>query len=311
MILSPLSRQQTALPKCRPLIQTQCLCRPKTQRRRLHKVPQLVHNETFSKDGVPGMLSSDGFDLAWHQYQGHVVDRLNRLTAGTPLENSATKDIIVTHARQPQAASLFNHASMAWANHQFFSTLSPDPPKMSPLLTSKVNDSFSSPESLRDTFIATANAMFGPGFVWLVRHKHRNAYLMENELSILTTYLAGSPLPGAHYRRQEQDQNTMMAAGSFGSTSLFPGEESKLAYGGADIDILLGVNTWQHVWLMDWGIGGKKAYLEGWWKAINWDVVESNWQSIREQKSDFKKITPLSRLADIGRRRQQPVEGVQ
>ena len=101
----------------------------------------------------------------------------------------------------------------------------------------------------------------------------------------------------------------MMAAGSFGSTSLFPGEESKIAYGGADIDILLGVNTWQHVWLMDWGIGGKKAFLEGWWKAIDWDVVESNWQSIRENKVGFTS-NPLSRLADVGRRR-QPVEGVQ
>lgn len=30
------------------------------------------------------MLSSDGFDLAWNQYQGHLVDRLNKLTAGIP-----------------------------------------------------------------------------------------------------------------------------------------------------------------------------------------------------------------------------------
>ena len=151
---------------------------------------------------------------------------------------------------------------------------------MSPLLTSKINESFSSPESLRETFIATANAMFGPGFVWLVRHKDRNAHLKDNELSILTTYLAGSPLPGAHYRRQEQDSNTMMAAGSFGSSALFAGKESKLAYGGAAIDVLLGVNTWQHVWLMDWGVGGKKEFLENWWETIDWNVVEKRWQDM-------------------------------
>lgn len=257
------------------------------------------------------MLSSDGFDMAWNQYQGHLVDRLNKLTADSPFFFSTTKDLIVTHARQPHAASLFNHASMAWANHQFFSTLSPNPPQMSSTLKSRISDSFSSPESLRDTLIATANAMFGPGFVWLVRHKNRsNAIMMENELSILTTYLAGSPLPQAHYRRQEQDYNTMMGAGSFGSTSLFPGKESKIAYGGADIDILLGVNTWQHVWLMDWGVGGKKQFLEGWWNAIDWDEVESNWQNTtgKEGIAGSRRSNPLSRVGDVGRQRQNPVD---
>lgn len=43
----------------------------------------LAHGEAFSKDGIPGMLSPDAFDLAWHQYQGYLVDRLNKLTAGT------------------------------------------------------------------------------------------------------------------------------------------------------------------------------------------------------------------------------------
>ena len=199
---------------------------------------------------------------------------------------------------------------MAWANHHFFSTLSPDPPKMSALFTSKISDSFSSPESLRATFIATANAMFGPGFVWLVQHKSKNVHLQENELSILTTYLAGSPLPGAHYRRQEQDHNTMMGAGSFGSTSLFPKLESKIAYGGADIDILLGVNTWQHVWLMDWGVGGKKEFLEGWWRAIDWDKVESNWHNTESKGAERKRSIALSRVGDVGRQRQRPAESV-
>lgn len=45
-------------------------------------VPQLVHDEAFRKDGVRGMLSANGFLLAWHEYQGHLVDRINKLTAG-------------------------------------------------------------------------------------------------------------------------------------------------------------------------------------------------------------------------------------
>lgn len=199
---------------------------------------------------------------------------------------------------------------MAWSNHQFFSTLSPTPPKMSPNFTSHINNSFSSVDSLRATFIATANAMFGPGFVWLVRHKNRNPHLMENELSILTTYLAGSPLPGAHYRKQEVDLNTMMAAGSFGSAALLTRKENKLAYGGADLDILLSVNTWEHVWLRDWGIGGKKAFLEEWWRAIDWDVVEASYQTaINQETAEKKKFLPMQNplrgVENVGRRRQQ------
>lgn len=126
--------------------------------------------------------------------------------------------------------------------------------------------------------------------------------MMENELSLLTTYLAGSPLPGAHYRKQEVDQNTMMAAGSFGSTSLL-GRKDKIAYGGADLDILLGVNTWQHVWLRDWGIGGKKRFLEEWWEAIDWDVVESKLHSATggPKAENNRNRNPLSGVGNVGK----------
>lgn len=54
--------------------------------------------------------------------------------------------------------------------------------------------------------------------------------------------------------------------------------DSRLGMGGADVEVLLGVCTWQHVWLRDWGFGGKKDYLEAWWDNVDWDVVEQNGQ---------------------------------
>jgi hypothetical protein len=50
-------------------------------RRSLHHVPRLSHD--FVSDGVPGLLGPAGFDISWTQYQSLMVDRLNRLTAGT------------------------------------------------------------------------------------------------------------------------------------------------------------------------------------------------------------------------------------
>lgn len=119
--------------------------------------------------------------------------------------------------------------------------------------------------------------MFGPGFVWLVKRNNVRETGAQDlpELTILTTYIAGSPWPLAHYRMQESDTNTSMQAGSFGSRS---GKGERLAPGGASIEIMMCVNTWQHVWLRDFGFAGKKAFLEHWWDNIDWDVVERNGQ---------------------------------
>jgi len=124
--------------------------------------------------------------------------------------------------------------------------------------------------------------MFGPGFVWLVQNN------INKKLFILPTYLAGSPLPGAHYRRQTTDMNThpqdqqpvFNSVGAFGKESAREKGKSRPAFGGVEVTPLLCVSTWEHVWLQDYaleyGFGmGKRRYLEAWWKRINWNEVEN------------------------------------
>lgn len=45
-------------------------------------MPQLTHDAYFKKNGVPELLSPEGFDFAWTQYQTLLVDKLNLLTQG-------------------------------------------------------------------------------------------------------------------------------------------------------------------------------------------------------------------------------------
>ncbi|CAI4217018.1 unnamed protein product [Parascedosporium putredinis] len=245
--------------------------------RSLHTVPELPHSY---KDGVPGLLSADGFDMAWTQYQTLMIEKLNALTAGTEFEQKDTYSTLTATAREPSKAPIFNHASMAHNNHFFFKNLTPNPTAMPSDLRRDLERSFSSIETLRREFVATASAMFGPGFVWLVQ-------TAPNDFSILPTYLAGSPYPSAHWRRQDMDMNT---TGNQGSAATWlkntqvrgmPQKKDELPPGGVKVTPLLCLNTWEHVWLRDYGVGaggqgGKKAFAEAWWEAVDWEAVANS-----------------------------------
>ena len=62
-------------------------------------------------------------------------------------------------------------------------------------------------------------------------------------------------------------------AGKFGPYSR---SKEALPPGGEDLEILLGVNTWPHVYLRDWGVAGKRDFLEAWWEHIDWEIVSNN-----------------------------------
>ena len=63
-------------------------------------------------------------------------------------------------------------------------------------------------------------------------------------------------------------------AGSFGASS--GSLDARIGRGGASHEVMLGVCTWQHFWLKDWGVAGKKRYLEAWWESVDWATVERN-----------------------------------
>lgn len=147
--------------------------------------------------------------------------------------------------------------------------------------SSIVNDTCSSVESLKLDFLATASAMFGPGFVWLGKNLER-----EGLIQIYCTYNAGSPYPAAYARRQGVDmateaQDTPVGNQHAGSMGAHSKNSNPLAPGALNIQPILCVNTWEHVWMMDYGIAGKDEFLERWWNRINWDVVSENYHALQ------------------------------
>ncbi|OAA74013.1 Fe superoxide dismutase [Cordyceps fumosorosea ARSEF 2679] len=243
--------------------------------RAIHHVPTLAHD--FS-EGVPSLMSPGGFNIAWSEYMALTVEKLNALTAGTELEDKDAKTIALMTAREPNQAPIFNYASMAHNNHFFFQGIAPAPVVMPEQLRAELEASFSSVETLRREMILTASAMFGPGFVWLVKTGPA-AY------RVLSTYLAGSPYPGAHWRAQPTDMNTVGDQGSARSyfRNQLQGAQHRagnLPPGGIELQPLLCLNTWEHAWLLDWGVGaggsgGKAGFAEAWWELVDWELVSS------------------------------------
>ncbi|BCS06927.1 hypothetical protein ALUC_11308S [Aspergillus luchuensis] len=259
---------------------------PRFQIRSLHRVPQLTNDQYFKNNGIPELLSPEAFDFAWTQYQGLLIDKLNLMTQDTVDADAKPGELLVKYSRRPEMASVFNYASMAHNNHFFFNCLSPQQTQIPEKFAKDIVDTCSSIESLKLDFLATANAMFGPGFVWLAKNLER-----EGLMHIFCTYNAGSPYPAAHARRQPVDMATHSPdaplgnqyAGAMGAHAA---NQKNMAPGALDVQPILCVNTWEHVWMMDYGIGGKAEYLERWWDRINWEVVFDNYNAVGPVKGN-------------------------
>ncbi|SMQ52125.1 unnamed protein product [Zymoseptoria tritici ST99CH_3D7] len=270
------------------------LQRSQPQRRSLHHRPPLPYDDVFTREGVPGLFTSGGYDIVWRQYQSMLASKLNELVAGEPIENDDARTLVLKFARDPENASVFNHASMMHNNHFFFRNLSsaPLPLAKAPLIQGTLEKEFGSIDTLKVTFLDTAAAMFGPGFVWLVwaREPTRSR---EGAWRILTTYNAGTPYPEAGFRQQGVDMNNQNkesfanyldggqllrptnSAGAFGAHSSTGRELAKMPPGGTTVMPVLCVSTWEHAYMYDFGVRGKREYLENWWNVIDWGSVEA------------------------------------
>ncbi|KAL1852040.1 hypothetical protein Daus18300_012322 [Diaporthe australafricana] len=267
--------------------------------RRLHEVAPLTDDGRFERNGVAGLFSPESYNIAYNSYQTWALDKLNQMTAGTPYESKSTLETLIATAREPHLAATFNYASMAHNNHFFFEGLSKTAGEnkdehMPTDLRKALEMSFGSLESLRRELVLTADSMFGPGFVWLVQQTDA-AGAQARPFKVLATYQAGSPYPSAHWRSQGVDMNNHGGAGQSGSaineyfdrqnmanrraplhgsaTAANTSRVTRMPPGGTNIVPVLCVNTWEHVWMWDYGVAGKMEFVDRWWDCINWGRV--------------------------------------
>ncbi len=127
------------------------------------KLPELP----FQMDALEPHISKKTFEFHYGKHHKAYVDILNELIAGTEFEKKSLEDIIVeshnTHHK------IFNNAAQHW-NHTFFwNCLSPEKIKPSSHLESLLSIEFGSLADFKKEFSATAQNIFGSGWVWLVK----------------------------------------------------------------------------------------------------------------------------------------------
>ncbi|GMM35023.1 mitochondrial 37S ribosomal protein [Saccharomycopsis crataegensis] len=234
--------------------------------RSIHTVPTLANDSLWTNKGIPQLLTSQGYKLAWNDYQSYCATQLSLLTVGTDLEHQTPFQIMLTTQGLAHQASIFHYASQLHNNHFFFSALVNDPNTNTSVpnreLVRKIESTFQSFEQFKKEFLAKAESLNGNGWVYLIENADKG-------LEIRVFNNEGSP----YFYNRNQDVN-LSSPINLAEYEKLQKYQSNLNSKVKDWSLpLLGVSVWDYTYVYDYGADKKKEYLENVWKAINWDVV--------------------------------------
>lgn len=142
----------------------------------------------YSKEALSPLMSSQTLEFHHDKHHQAYVDNLNKLTAGTELENLSLEEIIVKTAGNSETAVIFNNAGQVYNHNIFWDCLKPAQEESAPgpKTLALLEKSFGSLENFYNEFKALAMSQFGSGWAWLVSD--------GQDLKIMKTTNADNPL---------------------------------------------------------------------------------------------------------------------
>jgi len=165
------------------------------------------------------------------------VDNLNKLIAGTPLENASLERILEFSllAKPSIDQALFNNAGQVLNHELYFLQFTPNPHRgldpRSPLAEA-IAKQWGNLDTFKAEFEAKGVSLFGSGWVWL----QANA---QGELSIAQYTNADNPI--VHGFRP-----------------------------------LLTFDVWEHAYYLDYQ-NRRAAHLQALWQIVNWEEIEARY----------------------------------
>ncbi|KAJ2339883.1 hypothetical protein GGF43_006538 [Coemansia sp. RSA 2618] len=98
--------------------------------------------------------------------------------------------------------------------------------------------------------------MFGNGWTWLVINESGN-------LSVMNTYSATCPFTAVRFKAGTPARGITYATMQRGQINRFA----------AKLLPVLGISMWQEAFLPDYALD-RAAYIDNFWKVVNWELVE-------------------------------------
>jgi superoxide dismutase, Fe-Mn family len=139
----------------------------------------------YARNALEPHMSRETLDYHYGKHHKGYVDKLNKLIAGTELEDASLEEL-VTESSGP----VFNNAAQVW-NHDFFwNCLSPQRKQPGKELT-RALEGFGGLQSFQQQFDKAASELFGSGWTWLIRDG-------AGTLKIVTTANANTPVRDGH-----------------------------------------------------------------------------------------------------------------
>ncbi|CCF58561.1 hypothetical protein KAFR_0E04100 [Kazachstania africana CBS 2517] len=257
-----------------------------------------------------GIFSAKGLETSWFKRIEMYTSKLNDLTRNnTELQNMPIQSVITNNLNSFQKKDIVTFASLIYNLTFAMKSLKgcniPLPDKLpgsQELLKTVGNDfsnepinvdfikeienSFGSVIEFRTLLLNSNLAIQGDGCTWLLARKFQNKFMNAtatdevtfDKLFILNTYNGGSPF---NYNRidminkykAEYNKINKQAPPENDIISL---EEAQLASIEKTVYIpLLAIDASPKSWLTDYGVFGKREYLNRVWESVDWNVVQS------------------------------------
>ncbi|KAI5956276.1 hypothetical protein KGF54_000751 [Candida jiufengensis] len=237
--------------------------------RLIHTLPKLHNHEIWSKEGIPGLLSSKGYNTSWTDYQNYLLTKLTLLTNGTLNETKTPYEILLNTAKQTTQQHTFHYASMSHMNHFFFQQLTTlEESKLTKpsrfLMEKLMHQDILDINSLRNKILHMAENSYGQGWIYLVEDKNKN-------LNFLQCYNDGTPFYFG--KRQQLDLNGGIDEITYKNLNKLEKRNSSESEDDEKYLPILAINYWDFMYIEDYGVTGKSQYLNNLWDHLNWDVI--------------------------------------
>jgi len=140
----------------------------------------------YAQDALAPVISARTIGLHYGKHHRTYVDNLNRLIAGSDLEDKTLEEIVRATAGNAARTEIFNNAGQVWNHNLYWRSLRPGgggAPKGE--LADRIAAAFGDYKAFKLQFGKAAQSQFGSGWAWLVAD--------GDDLKIVKTANAASP----------------------------------------------------------------------------------------------------------------------